>query len=41
MTNIMLVYIVKDHHLFPITDEKLKLVAANSRSDSKDLLNYV
>ena len=36
--DITLVYIVKDHHCFPITDEKLKLVAAKANQGGCDNL---
>ena len=37
-SNITLVYIVKDHHCFPITDEKLKIVAAKANQGGCDNL---
>ena len=37
-----LVYIVKDHHCFPITDEKLKMVASKANQGGcEDLLKYM
>ena len=39
-TNVSLVYIVKDHHCFPITNEKLKLTASKA-SQSVHLLKYM
>ena len=39
-TNVSLVYIVKDHHCFPITNEKLKLTASKA-SQSNHLLKYM
>ena len=39
--NVTLVYIVKDHHCFPITDEKLKLVASKANQGGcNNLLKY-
>ena len=35
-TNVTLVYIVKDHHCYPITDEKLKLVASKANQGGCD-----
>ena len=41
-SNISLVYIVKDHHCFPITDEKLKIVAAKANQGGcDDLLEHM
>ena len=42
-SNISLVYIVKDHHSgYPITDEKLKIVAAKANQGGYDnLLKYM
>ena len=41
-SNISLVYIVKDHHCFPITDEKLKKVASQANhGGAKNLLKYM
>ena len=41
-SNITLVYIVKDHHCHPITDEKLKLVAAKANQGGcADLLKHM
>ena len=41
-SNISLVYVVKDHHCFPITDEKLKLVASKANQGGADnLLKYM
>ena len=41
-TDVSLVYIVKDHHCFPITDEKLKLIASKANQGGcKDLLKYM
>ena len=37
-TNVTLVYIVKDHHCYPITDEKLKLVASEANQGGCDNL---
>lgn len=37
-TNVTLVYIVKDHHCFPITDEKLKLIASKANQGGCDNL---
>ena len=40
--NVTLVYIVKDHHCFPITDEKLKLVASKANQGGcNNLLKYM
>ena len=40
--DVTLVYIVKDHHCFPITDEKLKLIASKANRDGcNDLLKYM
>ena len=35
-TDIALVYVVKDHHCFPITDEKLKLIASKANQGGAD-----
>ena len=41
-TNVVLVYIVKDHHCHPITDEKLKIVASKANQGGCDnLLKYM
>lgn len=41
-TNVVLVYIVKDNHCFPITNEKLKIVAAKANQGGcDDLLKYM
>ena len=41
-TNVVLVYIVKDHHCYPITDEKLKIVASKANQGGcDDLLKYM
>ena len=41
-SNISLVYIVKDHHCFPITNEKLKIVAAKANQGGcGDLLKHM
>ena len=41
-TNVTLVYVVKDHHCFPITDEKLKLIALKANQGGCDnLLKYM
>ena len=41
-SNISLVYIVKDNHCFPITDEKLKMVASKANQGGcNDLLKYM
>ena len=41
-SNVSLVYIVKDHHCFPITDEKLKLIASKANhGGAKSLLKYM
>ena len=41
-SNISLVYIVKDHHCFPITDEKFKLIASKANQGGcNDLLKYM
>ena len=42
-SDIVLVYIVKDHHCFPITDEKLKIVASkvNQRGGCDNLLKHM
>ena len=41
-SNISLVYIVKDHHCYPITDEKLKIVASKANQGScNDLLKHI
>lgn len=41
-SNISLVYIVKDLHCFPITDEKLKLLASKANQGGcEDLLKYM
>lgn len=40
--DVSLVYIVKDHHCFPITDEKLKMVASKANQGGcDDLLKYM
>lgn len=40
--DIVLVYIVKDHHYFPITDEKLKLFASKAnRRGVENLLKHI
>ena len=40
-TNVTLVYIVKDHHCYPITNEKLKIVASlANQGGCKDLLKH-
>ena len=36
--NVSLVYIVKDHHCYPITDEKLKLIASKANQGGCDNL---
>ena len=38
--NVTLVYIVKDHHCYPITDEKLKLIAAKANQGGCDVITY-
>ena len=41
-TNVVLVYIVKDHHCFPITNEKLKIVASKANQGGcDDLLKHM
>ena len=41
-SNILLVYIVKDNHCYPITDEKLKIVAAKANAGGcDDLMKYM
>ena len=41
-SNISLVYIVKDHHCYPITDEKLKIVASKANQGGcDDLLKHM
>ena len=41
-SNITLVFFVKDHHLFPITDEQLKTVAAKAnQGGAQNLLKYM
>ena len=41
-SNISLVYIVKDHHCYPITNEKLKIVASKaSGGGCNDVLNHM
>ena len=41
-TNVVLVYIAKDHHCYPITDEKLKLVASKANQGGcDDLLKHM
>ena len=35
-TDVTLVYIVKDHHCFPITDEKIKLIASKANQGGCD-----
>ena len=41
-TNVALVYIVKDHHCYPITDEKLKIVASKANQGGcDDLLKHM
>ena len=41
-SNISLVYIVKDHHCYPITDEKLKVVASKANQGGcDDLLKHM
>ena len=37
-TNVTLVYVVKDHHCFPITDKKLKLIASKANQGGCDNL---
>ena len=40
--DITVVYFVKDHHCYPITDEKLKLIASKANhGGAKDLLKYM
>ena len=41
-SNIILVYIVKDNHLFPILNQQLKIIAskANSRWSKKFIITY-
>ena len=40
--DVFLVYIVKDHHCYPITDEKLKITAAKANQGGcDDLLKYM
>ena len=40
--DIVLVYIVNDHHYFPITDEKLKLLASKAdRGGVDNLLKHI
>ena len=40
--NVLLVYIVKDHHCYPITEERLKLTAAKANQGGSDnLLKYM
>ena len=42
MRNVCLLYIVKDNHCHPITDEKLKLVASKAkRGGCSDLLKHM
>lgn len=41
-SNVTLVYVVKDNHCFPITDEKLKLLASKAnQGDCKNLLKHM
>ena len=41
-SNFSLVYIVKDHHLFPMTDEKLELTTAKANKGGRhDLLKHM
>lgn len=41
-SNILLVYIVKDHHCYPITNEKLKIVASKANQGGcNDLLKHM
>ena len=43
-SDVTLVYICKDHHCFPITDEKLKLIASKAKQNQggcNDLLKYM
>ena len=41
-SNISLVYIIKDHHCYPITNEKLKVVASKaSKGGCDDLLKHM
>ena len=41
-SDVTLVYICKDHRRFPITDEKLKLIASKAnQGDCNDLLKYM
>ena len=41
-TDVTLVYVVKDHHCFPITDERLKLVTSKANQGGCDnLLQYM
>lgn len=40
-TNITLVYYVKDHHCFPITEEKLKLTASTNQGGCSNLLKHM
>ena len=41
-SNVSLVYIVKDHHCFPITDDKLKFIASKAHhGGAKDLLKHM
>ena len=40
-TDVTLVYIVKDYHCYPITNEKLKLVATMGKGGAKDLLKHM
>ena len=40
--DVVLVFIVKDHHLFPITDEKLKKIASKAnQGGAQNLLKYM
>ena len=40
--DVVLVFIVKDHHLFPITDEQLKTIASKAnQGGAKNLLKYM
>ena len=40
-SNVSLVYVVKDRHCYPITDEKLKLIASKVNNGCDNLLKYM
>ena len=40
-SNVSLVYVVKDGHCYPITDEKLKLIASKVNNGCDNLLKYI